>query len=421
MKIIKLIALLLLVLAIAAALWFYRPWSDFSPAQISALQDPSRFPSTFRDMESYVPFSWVKKGNLPVRKFGEDNKSLNIEMGHQGASKALETFLQESTTTALIVIKDGVIRHEQYRLGSSSDSRFTSWSVAKSFVATAVMSAHEQGLIESLDDTAYKYAPQYAGTDFGQTSIKGLLAMSSGVEFKEDYFADDSDILPFFFNSFVLGRNPDTLLKPFKRTRPEFSDFHYISPNSHVLSAVLRGIYKKPLAQIISEQLWQPLGMEADATWLQHKPGLQGQALGYCCLNARLRDYARFGQFYVDAMNGRNKTQLKLSPQVLQSLTEPASAAHAPGQGTYAGRGYSWHFWLPERTRGVFMASGVYGQYIWMQPKDNLVIVKTSADPDFLSRFAETESMFRAIAAHYVTGAPAAQSTPAIEPVNEAE
>jgi len=308
--------------------------------------------------------------------------------------------LDESNTTGLIVLKDGVLRHEQYRNGGSRESLFTSWSVAKSFVSTVIVMAQKEGLINSLDDKAEKYAPQYAGSDFGSSSLKSLLAMSSGIEFNEDYSSDESDIRPFFFNSFILGKDPDELLLPFKRSREAFSDFEYISPNSHVLSAVLRGVYKKPIADIISEKIWQPLGMEADATWLQHRDDEKGIALGYCCLNARLRDYARFGEFYLNAAQGNGLGVDALPEGWVENLSKPATLAHRPGGDRYSGRGYSYHFWLPERD-GVFFAAGVYGQFIWVDPARNLVIVKTSADNDFLTRYPETASAFEAISQIY--------------------
>ena len=143
------------------------------------------------------------------------------------------------------------------------------------------------------------------------------------------------------------------------------------------------------------------MGMEADATWLQHRDDEKGIALGYCCLNARLRDYARFGQFYLDASNGKGLGAQILPSDWLEKLPKPASAGHAPGGGNYAGRGYSYHFWLPQYEQGVYFASGVYGQFIWVDPKRDLVIVKTSADNDFLTRFNETEAALTAISKHY--------------------
>ncbi|MGK0438071.1 MAG: CubicO group peptidase (beta-lactamase class C family) [Paracoccaceae bacterium] len=399
MKIIKVILILIVVTAIAAASWYYRPWSDYSPAKMAMLEDPDQIAKSFRSMSSIVPNKVIVKAER-ASGFVEQLQPLELDFEFNGSKKNLNTFLDESNTTGLIVLKDRVLRHEQYRNGGSRESLFTSWSVAKSFVATVIVMAQKEGLINSLDDKAEKYAPQYAGSDFGSSSLKSLLAMSSGIEFNEDYESDESDIRPFFFNSFILGKDPDELLLPFKRSREAFSDFEYISPNSHVLSAVLRGVYKKPIADIISEKIWQPLGMEADATWLQHRDDEKGIALGYCCLNARLRDYARFGEFYLNAVQGKGLGVDALPEGWVESLPKPATPAHRSGGDRYSGRGYSYHFWLPERD-GVFFAAGVYGQFIWVDPTRNLVIVKTSADNDFLTRYPETASAFEAISQIY--------------------
>ncbi len=400
MKILKSIVVLVLLLSLAFAGWYYRPWSDFSPARMAVLEDPSQIATSFRTMSDIVPYKTVRKG-ANTSEFREQLVPLEIDFSFKGQQKSLDQFLQESGTTGLLVLKGGVLRNEQYLNGGARDSLFTSWSVAKSFIATGIVMALEEGLIDSLDDTAAKYAPQYAGSDFGDSSLKSLLAMSTGVEFNEDYVSDDSDIRPFFFDSFILGKDPDLLLKPFKKNREAFSDFDYISPNSHVLSAVLRGVYKQPIADIVSQKIWQPMGMEADATWLQHRDDDKGIALGYCCLNARLRDYARFGQFYLEASNGKGLGVEVLPSDWLAKLPQPASAGHAPGGEDYSGRGYSSHFWLPQYEQGVYFAAGVYGQFIWVDPKRDLVIVKTSADNDFLTRFNETEAAFTAISKHF--------------------
>ena len=399
-KIIKWLLILLVLVAIYAAGWYFRPWSEYSPARIASLNDPARFTENFRTMAELIPARTVSNSDN-VREFESQSAPLEMQYEFNGSTKSLEEFLLESTTTSLLVIKDGAIRHEQYRLGASEESLFTSWSVAKSFVATAIMMALQEGKITSLEDPASKYAPQYQGTDYGDATIKGLLAMTTGIDFEEDYTAEKSDIRSFFFDSFILGKTPDDLLQPFKRSRDEFSDFHYISSNSHVLSAVLRGIYQKPLADIISEKIWQPLGMEADANWLQHIDGEKGQALGYCCLNARTRDYARFGQFHLETFQGRGNGVNTLPAGLVQSLDKPASEHHRAGGENYGGRGYSYHFWLPSNNSTVFLAAGVYGQYIWIDPPRNLVIVKTSADPEFLSRVTESTDVLEAIAQHY--------------------
>ena len=173
MKILKIALILILIAAVSAASWYYRPWSDYSPARMAVLEDPGQLAESFRSMGSIVPNKTVSKADTPS-KFIEQLEPLNLEFEFDGVSKNLDQFLDESSTTGLIVLKDGVMRHEQYRNGGSRESLFTSWSVAKSFVATVIVMAQKDGLIESLDDKAEKYAPQYAGSDFGSSTLRSF-------------------------------------------------------------------------------------------------------------------------------------------------------------------------------------------------------------------------------------------------------
>ena len=394
---IKTLAALGLLLVVSVALWYYRPWSDFSPARIANLTEPAQLPHNFRHMDLFFPSRPVSAGTQ-VRELPRNEQPLALSYTFDGQRKTLGQFLGESTTTGLLVLKDGVIVYEQYFTGASEQSRFTSWSVAKSVIATAIMMAVHQGRIESLDDPVQKYAPQFAGSGFGDVSLRNMLIMSSGVAFNEDYHDERADIRPYFFNTFIMGRNADELLFRFQRDREPGTDFYYLSPNSHVLSAVLRGLYRQPLAQIISEQVWQPLGMEADAFWLQNRNDKKGLALGYCCLNAILRDYARFGQFYLETFQGTGIGTGLLPADWVQSLNQPASEDHRSGTDKYQGRGYSQHFWLPPDPQGEFMAAGVYGQYVFIDPNHNVVIARTSADPDWTPRQQESAYVMQLIA-----------------------
>jgi CubicO group peptidase (beta-lactamase class C family) len=399
----------------AAALWYFRPWSPYSPAKLAAMQQPEQLPYAFRHMDEYFPALPVPAGDAP-RPLPEQPESMEVTYTFEGRTRTLEEFLEETRTQGLLVLRDGVIVHEQYRMGARAQDRFTSWSVAKSFVATVVAMAVREGRIASLDDPVSRYAPQFAGSGFADVSLGNLLTMSSGVEFNEDYAADDSDIRPYFFGTFVMGRDADELLLPFQRSRTPGTDFHYISPNSHVLSAVLRGVYGKPLPEIISEKIWGPLGMEADAYWLRNRDDEEGLALGYCCLNARLRDYARFGQFYLEAFHGTG-----LGPEVLPGdwagrLNQPASPNHGPGLEDYQGRGYSFHFWIPPDPDGEFMAAGVYGQYIFIDPARNVVIARNSADMEWSARQRESAAVMKAMARAFGVQEPVQEMEPARQP-----
>ena len=398
MKILKVLVYLIIAAAVIAALWYFRPWSQFSPANFADLQKPEKLTYNFTHMADIVPSRELRKSSQPRAILVADQADLlALEYSFNGKEKTIAQFVDESETLGLIVIKNGEIQFEDYFQTADENSLFTSWSMAKSFVATSIAMAVKDGLIASWEDPAHKYAPQYMGSAFGDSSIKSLMMMATGVKFDEDYASKTSDINPFFFDSFILQKDPDSLLMKFDRSRPEFTDFQYISPNSHVLSAVLRGVYKKPLAEIIQEQIWEPFGMASDANWLQHKEGAEGQALGYCCLNATLKDYARFGLFHLEAQQGEGLGMQELPADWISKLPVPASENHVKGGEKYSERGYSWHFWLPPSRDGVFFAAGVYGQFIWIEPDQNLVIVRNSSDPDWTPRFLESEATLMAI------------------------
>ena len=392
--------------ALVAAGWYYRPWSPYSPSRIAALGDPEDYPQTFQTMDGLLPASPIRAHSdaAPLPRAIED-RALSYEW--EGASRTLDDWMDESRTTGLIVMRDGVIVEEIYRLGADADTRHTSWSVAKSFVATLIAMAMHDGRIQSLDQSAEMFAPQYGGSDYGDTTLRHLLMMSAGMDFNEIYSEDEeSDVRPFFFNAFIMRRDVDEMATEIERDRAPGEDLEYQSPNSHVLSAVARGVFRAPLAQIVEDEIWGPLGMSRDASWLQNRPGENSVAIGYCCLQASLEDYARFGQFYLQdgVWNGE-----RLVPEGwVEQATRPNADFQEPNA-TYSLRGYGLHFWIPENSQGEYFMAGVYGQYVWVDTERNIVIARTAGDADWGARTAESFEVFRGLAALYgdVAAAPA--------------
>ena len=408
MKIFRIIIILVLAAVLAAAMWYFRPWSDYSPSKFAALEQADKLTYNFTHMADLVPSRPIKASDSPRPLSNGDVVDVGaITYTFDGQTKTVAEFIEQASVLGLLVHHRGNIVYEDYFQGTNQNSLYTSWSMAKSVVATLIAMAVQEGRIDSLDDPASKYAPQYLGSHFGETSLRALLAMSSGIDFDENYASDSSDIRPFFFNSFILRRDPDSLLMGFKRDRNAMQDHHYISPNSHVLSAVVRGIYDMRLADIVQTKVWQPLGMANDANWLQHSPDDDGQALGYCCLNATLRDYARFGLFNLDASLGRAELSNMLPAEWSSLLPVPATPAHVPGRDSYQGRGYSYHYWLPINRAGIYFAAGVYGQFVWIDPANELVIARTSSDPNWTPRYPESEAVFHAITDHITKSADA--------------
>lgn len=386
-------------LAMIAAGWYFRPWSEYSPAEIQAATQPENLPDTFRNMGEVFPYRTIEPAES-ARPLPRALAQQTVAYDFQGETRTVDDWLEASRSTGLMVLHDGAVVHEQYLLGSTPDSRHTSWSVAKSFVATLIAMAIEEGRIANLDQTAEMFAPQYAGTPYGQTTLRHLLMMSAGVDFEEDYNAPDSDIRRLFFGANIFGRDIDAMVAEVERNRPAGEDLHYVSANSQVLSAVARGVWNAPLADIVEEKIWHPIGMTGEAYWNQNVPGEDGMAIGYCCLNATLADYARFGQFYLQdgAWDGR-----RLVPEGwVEQATRPNTPFQEPGPDeVYAHRGYGLHFWVPEGYDGEYFMAGVYGQYVWVDERRNIVIARTAADTEWGGRTAESIAAMRALAAHY--------------------
>jgi CubicO group peptidase (beta-lactamase class C family) len=344
-----------------------------------------------------------------------ENSAISFEW--DGGDKEVSAWMTDSDTTGLMVLHNGQVVHEEYGLDATSETRHTSWSVGKSFVATLIAIAQREGRINNLDQTAELLAPQYAGTDYGDTTLRHLLMMSAGVDFEEDYSDPESDIRRLFLGAAIHGENLDDLVGDVARNRPAGEDLHYVSANSHVLSAVVRAVYRAPLAQVIEEKIWQPLGMTGDATWNQYVQGDDGIAIGYCCLNARLEDYARFGQFYLqDGVWADNRL---LPEGWVELATRPNAAFQEAGpDAVYPNRGYGLHFWVPESHDGEYFMAGVFGQYVWIDERRNIVIARTAADQEWGPRTVESFAAMRALARHYgdpvtpIAETPATPATP---------
>lgn len=412
-RIIGALAALVLIIALIAAGWYYRPWSPYSPARITALDDPEEFAQTFQRMDEILPSRRIEATN--PRPFPEALAPLEATYSYGGETRTIDDFMSSARTLGMVVLRDGAVVAERYGQGADAETRFTSWSVAKSFVATLIAMAMEQGLIDSLDDNAAKYAPAFEGTAYGETSLRHLLMMSGGVDFVEEYSEDrESDIRPFFFNAFILGQDVDVMAGEIERDREPGRDLHYVSPNTHVLSAVVRNVFNDRLAGVVENEIWVPLGMTSDATWLTNVDNERAIEVGYCCLQATTRDFGRLGQFYLQ--DGVWEGQRLVPEDWVDRATRPNAPFQEPGpEARYAPRGYGLHFWIPPDAHREFFMAGVYGQYVWIDRDRNVVVAMNAGDPDWGEREEEAFALMRAIVQ---TVAPPEQSgnSPDVDP-----
>ncbi len=301
----------------------------------------------------------------------------------------LSEWVEQRAVTGLVVLKDGAIAHEGYFLGTSADDRRISWSVAKSYLSALIGIAHAEGSIESLDDSVTKYVPALVGTAYEGASIRNLLQMSSGVRFNEDYLDPNSDINR-MGRVLALGGSMDEFAASLEeRERSPGEAWYYVSIDTHVLGMVLRAATGRSVIDLLGDKLLRHLGLESQPYYVTDG---YGTAFVLGGLNMMTRDYARFGQLYLQdgVWNGQ-----ELVPAAWVAESTAASAPTPEGALKY---GYQW--WVPaDAEKGEFFARGIYGQYVYVNKPAGVVVAVNSADRRFRESgaFEQNLSMFRRI------------------------
>lgn len=297
-----------------------------------------------------------------------------IRYRHRNMRYTLDDYLERQRITGLLVVKDGQILVERYRYGRTEDARFLSFSMAKSVTALLVGIAQARGAIASLDDPAARYVPALAGSGYGETSVRDLLRMSSGLSFTERY--DGQDDIARLSRSVAMGAPPVTevLRSITDRHSPAGRKFVYASSETEVLGRVLTAATGRSMAALTQEWLWQPLGAERDAFWCTDTAG---QESAYYCFNAALRDWGRLG--WMLARDGRVGEREIVPREYLLDATDPKRqpSAFQPYRATPF-FGYGYQFWLHPSAERTFVMQGVHGQSLLVQPSSGIVIVQTA-------------------------------------------
>ncbi len=389
----------LLGIFITLVLFWYQPWATFSPSGMIRTFQPDERVHHFRNMEKLYPWVWIR-GAEDRHAWPQNAGPLELSYNFKGEERKLDDFLARLQVTGLLVIKDGTVLHERYLQGESKDSRHTSWSVAKSFVSTLVGMAIDDGLIKSVDDRMDHYIPALKNTAYGAARIKDVLQMSSGVTFYESYGAPNSntsfamsDAQTVLYRTWIFGEPLNDILAAYDKKEEPGTRWEYRSSDTHMLAWLVTTVMKKPFHTLVEERLWKPLGMEADATWLLDGSD-EGIPVGFCCLNATLRDFARLGELY--RLGGVWNGKRLLSQSWIKEATIP-DADHVMPKNVYGTRGYQYQWWVPKDYDREYIAIGIWGQYIWVDEKAGVVIARTSVDPNFKLNTEESIVVFRAI------------------------
>jgi len=341
---------------------------------------------------------WVHKGGKTY-ELKEPKGKFAANYVFRGEQHSLDEYFGRNFVLGFLILRDDQILLERYFHDADANSRFLSNSVAKSFLSVLIGVAIQEGKIKSVNDPVIQYLPDLSKSGFRDATIKNLLQMSSGIQFNEDYLKPDADIHRYL--AALLRGEPsfeELAASIQSRVKPGTVN-EYQSINTQVLGAILEKATGKPLNLYMQEKMWTKIGPQSDAFFYRSKKQKEICAAG--CLNVTLRDYGRFGLM---AMNGGTLNGNPVAPQAWMhdSATPDADflmpKPKGPKDEENFGYGYQW--WIPYGNDGVFMALGIYGQTIYVNPKRHVVIVQTSAwpEPDTDERWDETVKVMDSIA-----------------------
>ena len=296
-------------------------------------------------------------------------------------TEKLQQWNSDLGTVAYMIIKNDSIWFEKYYDGYGMDSKSNSFSMVKSMVSAMMFKAIMEGHIESLDQPVGDFFPEFSQGLAAKTTVGDLSSMASGTNWDEAYYSPFSITTRAYFDD-----NLDKVILGLKVVDEPGQKFKYASGDTQLLAMVIQKATGKPLSQYLSEAFWKPVGAKNDAPW-QVDSEENGMVKAYCCVASNARDFARFGKLFKD--HGRwNGQQVLDSVMVARSVTPRFKESPQYG--------YGW--WLyNDGNKDFFMMRGHLGQYVIVNPKDNVIIVRLGhqKSPDAgVGKFTEDISVY---------------------------
>lgn len=284
-------------------------------------------------------------------------------------ARQLQKYIDDFKLAGIVVLHHGKVRLERYALGYSAAGRWASFSMAKSLTSTLAGAAIKDGYIGSVDDPVTRYIPDLRGSAYEGVTVRQLLTMTSGVRWNEDYADVNADV------ALLHSTPPDpgidatvSYMRRLPREAPPGQKWVYKTGETNLVGVLVAQATKKDLATYASEKIWARYGMEQDAYWHIDRTDHEQ---GGCCIQAALRDYARFGQFILDG--ARIDGKLIVADGWLEAATRKQVDIGLLG----GGYGYQW--WTSDD--GSFDAKGIHGQMIHIDPVRRLVVAINGAWP----------------------------------------
>jgi CubicO group peptidase (beta-lactamase class C family) len=343
---------------------------------------------TFQRVRELVPTSQVRRSSTPLQwsRATQDISALQFEI--DGRRDTIKGFLDASFTDGFCVVHRGKIVSELYDNGMNANTVHLLQSVSKSVTATTLGILVAQGRIR-VDVPVTHYLPELAATAYLGATMQQLLDMTSGVYWDETYTTPDSHCAQMDVAcGWKTTRDPswptcmwDLILTLRESRGVHGADFSYRSIETDVLGFAMERATGIRLAELVSTELWAPMGAEEDACFTVDPTGFACACGG---LNVALRDLARFGQLYVtDGADGDR--QIVPEDWIRQTRAGNPDLFHGAYREVLPNGAYRNQFWLEDTVRRVLLARGVFGQLVFMDPAAEFVAVKLSSWPEFVN------------------------------------
>jgi len=322
-----------------------------------------------------------------------------------GARLSINQWLTEDYNDGFLVLKNGAIVYERYCNHMTRRTLHLSQSMAKSVTSCVAGILVDRGLLDP-EKTITTYLPELEATAYRGARLRHALDMASGVHYVEDYEAPDSHIAAMdIATGWKLPRDgidsPDCMwhhiLSLDETARSHGDCFNYRSVETDVIAHCIERVTNKRLSDLVSEEVWQPLGCEESANFTVDRSGYSFASGGF---NATLRDYGRLGQMLCNGGEANGRTIVPTA-WIKDTLREDALPVDEPRERLLPEGGYRNQFWLRHRGKQILMARGIYGQLIYVDQSQNLVAVVLASWPESINveRSMSTLNVIDAVAA----------------------
>jgi CubicO group peptidase (beta-lactamase class C family) len=284
----------------------------------------------------------------------------HIDYNSVNATERLKKANKDWGTIAYVIIKNDSIWFEEYYDGFGEDSKSNSFSMAKSYVSGMLGKAIMEGYIKSLDQPVCDFLPAFCEGKAAKMTVGDLSSMSSGTDWVEAYYSPLSITTRAYFDDDL-----SKVINGLKVVNEPGTAYKYASGDTQMLAMVIEKATGKNLYTYLEESFWKPLGSENATLW-QVDSETHDLVKAYCCIASNAKDFARFGKLYKD--HGKWNGKQVLDSAFIAKSIKP----RFPSSPEY---GYGW--WLKKHLgKDFYMMRGHLGQYVMVQPEDNVMIVR---------------------------------------------